>query len=475
VYKLLAPAVFLSVLACARAAAFSDARQLDPEDRSGNWSAGVAYAWQGSIYAGESYRADFMPTFIYTGERFFLDTTNFGWHVIDNDRWQLDAFGSYYIAAYNDHTFFSGTGEVRDEDDPLKGMERKNTFEAALELTRKTDLGRFGVQIRHDVTGTHDGAELRLKWAKVLRKGPWQIEPWADYHSLSSEKADYYFGVRENESTPTRPAYELDSTHAWGAGVAARYTAWQQHHFTANLSYRSYAGEILESPVISDTTVARLDLSYRYELGDLRRPHRDEDFNFFHNNANPTMLRIAYGCVTSTKFNAILRGDLNCDGGGGSRLLSVYGSRQLTETLFTLPIEGWISAGLAFRDENRQQDNFLEGVLAYKALFRNFPWSKRVETRVALGHGLSYAANVPALEERKAIEKERRTSRLLNYLEFSLDVSTGDLLGIDRLRKLFFGFYVHHRSGIFGSADLYDNVFGGSNVNALYLEWEFGR
>ena len=41
--------------------------------------------------------------------------------------------------------------------------------------------------------------------------------------------------------------------------------------------------------------------------------------------------------------------------------------------------------------------------------------------------------------------------------------------------NLFFGFYVHHRSGIFASANLYGNVYGGSNVNALYLEWEFGR
>ncbi|MEE4279294.1 MAG: MipA/OmpV family protein [Halieaceae bacterium] len=464
----------MTTLACAGATAFNDARQLDPEDRSGNWSTGVAYSWQTSIYAGEKDRTDFMPTFVYTGERLFLDTTDFGWHAVDNERWQLDVFGSYFIQGYNDHTFFSATGEVRDEDDPLKGMERKNTFEGAVELTRKTSLGRFGVEFRHDVTGMHDGAELRLNWARVLRSGPWQIEPWAQYRYLSSEKADYYFGVREDEATAVRPVFEVGGSSAWAAGLAARYTAWRQHHFAANLSYQSFSGEILESPVIADTTVARIDLSYRYEFDDLRLPRRGDDFNFFSNNRNATMLRVAYGCTTATKFNAILRGEFNCDGGGGSRLLSVYSSRQLTETLFTLPIEGWLSAGLAYRDENGQQDNFLEGVLAYKALFRRFPWSQRVETRIGLGHGFSYAGSVPALEQQKAEEKNRRKSRLLHYLEFSLDVSTGDLLGVDSLRNLFFGFYVHHRSGIFANADIYDNVYGGTNVNALYFEWEFG-
>jgi outer membrane protein len=52
---------------------------------------------------------------------------------------------------------------------------------------------------------------------------------------------------------------------------------------------------------------------------------------------------------------------------------------------------------------------------------------------------------------------------------------TDDVFGTDHLRNLFAGFYVHHRSGIFASANLYGNVYGGSNVNALYLEWEFER
>ncbi|MEM9760124.1 MAG: MipA/OmpV family protein, partial [Pseudomonadota bacterium] len=108
-------------LVCDAAAGFNETRQLDPQDRNGNWSLGFAYTWQDSIYAGESYRTDFMPSFVYTGETFFLDTTDFGWHAIDNARWQLDIFGSYFIQGYNDHTFFSDTGEVRDEDDPLKG------------------------------------------------------------------------------------------------------------------------------------------------------------------------------------------------------------------------------------------------------------------------------------------------------------------------------------------------------------------
>jgi outer membrane protein len=113
-------------------------RSLDPEDRSGDWSMGFAYFLDVPVYAGEvDLSRDFRPTFVYTGKRIFMDSTEFGWHAIDTDEWQLDISGSYFVEGYNDHTFVGETGGVRPERDPLKGMERKNALEASVELTRK--------------------------------------------------------------------------------------------------------------------------------------------------------------------------------------------------------------------------------------------------------------------------------------------------------------------------------------------------
>jgi outer membrane protein len=463
----------LATIGAGPAQGFNDTRQLDPEDRSGNWSLGFSYSWQDSVYAGEDYRADFMPTFTYTGEKFFLDTTDFGWHAVDTDRWQVDLFGSYFVEGYNDHSFFSDTGEVRPEDDPLKGMERKNAFEGGIEITRKTDFGRFGAQLRHDIDGVHNGSDLRARWARVLRYDQWQLEPWLEYRWWSSEKANYYYGVQESEVTDTRPAYRLGSSSSWALGLAARYSFWQQHHLTLDLAYRNHAEDIQDSPVVTEDAVFSANLSYRYELDRLRIPANGGDFNFFRNNGNPMAVRVGYGCTTQTKFNEILRGNINCDGGEDTTLASLFVSRKLSDDVFTLPLEAWLLGGVARRFESGLQDDFFEGVLAFKAIFRRFPWSDRVETRVGFAEGFSYADKVPWLEKDKAEDKNRRTSHLINYLEFSLDVSVGDVLGHDDLRNLFFGFYVHHRSGIFASANLFGNVYGGSNVNALYLEWEF--
>lgn len=453
--------------------AFGDLRTLDPEDRSGEWSFGFAYILEDVIYAGEEREStDLVPLFTYSGKHLFLDSTDFGWHAVDNSQWQLDVFGSYFTQGYNDHSFYRETGAVRPPDDALKGMERKNTVEAGLELTRKTDFGRFSVQLRQDVHGVHDGGELRARWANVIRGNQWQLEPWVEYNVLSEDKADYYFGVQSDEATATRPAYTVEQGSVWAAGLAGRYSLWRHHQLNLNLAYRAYSDEIASSPIVAEDSGVSVQFGYRYEFGGEKRPKDSGEYNFATNNARPTSLRVAYGCTTETKFVEILQGDINC-ADLDTDLASVFLGRQLSDRMLTLPIEGWLQLGLGRRFENDLQDDFWEGVFAFKAMFRQFPWSDSVETRVGFSNGVSYTGRIPALEQDKAARKNRRESHLLHYLEFSLDVSVGDLFRLDGMRDLFAGFYVHHRSGIFGSSNYYKNVDGGSNANMLYLEWEF--
>jgi outer membrane protein len=51
-----------------------------------------------------------------------------------------------------------------------------------------------------------------------------------------------------------------------------------------------------------------------------------------------------------------------------------------------------------------------------------------------------------------------------------VDVSVGDLIGMRSLRDTYVGLGVSHRSGIFGTSNLFGNVNGGSNYIYAYLE-----
>ena len=62
------------------------------------------------------------------------------------------------------------------------------------------------------------------------------------------------------------------------------------------------------------------------------------------------------------------------------------------------------------------------------------------------------------------------TSKLLNYLDPSIDVSLGDLINSHALKDTFIGVGVSHRSGIFGASRILGGVNGGSNYMYTYLE-----
>ena len=105
-----------------------------------------------------------------------------------------------------------------------------------------------------------------------------------------------------------------------------------------------------------------------------------------------------------------------------------------------------------------------------KAFYSGFPWSDRVKTRLGLGAGVSAAQRAPYIEVSSQAANGKPTSRLLQYLDPTLDVSLGDLIGSSALKDTYIGFGVSHRSGIFGASRLLGNVSGGSNYIYTYVE-----
>jgi len=82
-----------------------------------------------------------------------------------------------------------------------------------------------------------------------------------------------------------------------------------------------------------------------------------------------------------------------------------------------------------------------------------------LQTRI--GFGLSYASRVPYVEQRDQDAKGQNTSKLLSYLDPSIEINMGDLFRSKKLEKTWLDVGVSHRSGAFGSSELFGNVDGG--------------
>ena len=132
-----------------------------------------------------------------------------------------------------------------------------------------------------------------------------------------------------------------------------------------------------------------------------------------------------------------------------------------------------VLVGASREAERGAQPDFFGHTLYLKAYWTGFPWSGWLRTRAGFGEGMSYAWHVPSEERDEARRHDRNTSRLLNYLDVSLEVNAGDFLQDERLKGCWLGWVISHRSGAFGLIDVFGSVNGGSNYNTASIECDF--
>ena len=131
---------------------------------------------------------------------------------------------------------------------------------------------------------------------------------------------------------------------------------------------------------------------------------------------------------------------------------------------------GSIGANLAegySRGSNKDRARFYEYALGIKADY-TITWP--VRWRIGVAEGLSYSSQISYVERTELEAKGYRPSKLLNYLDFTVDINVGDIFSAKSLRNTYFGYSIHHRSGIFETGSQFGRIKGGSNYTTLYLQ-----
>jgi len=177
-------------------------------------------------------------------------------------------------------------------------------------------------------------------------------------------------------------------------------------------------------------------------------------------------LRVGYGLASENDLGEILLFNY----GSHPRDLSVYtldGGYLLKKSAFDWPLDIYVKGGLSYYDED-QFSNTMEAEIYVKAYWNFDFWKNRV--RLGIAEGLSYTSDILESEAYEAAIDNDETSKLLNYMEFSVDFDFGKLIRYKPLENAYLGYALKHRSGVFG---LFSGVHGGSNYNLIYLEKNF--
>ena len=416
---------------------------------------GAALRLERSPYAGGGTRSDLVPLYLYEGKRLYLHADRIGLHLDSSPKHRFDVFLAHRYERFP-HDRMPAS---------LAGMaERQPGLDVGASYEFRGDWGAAYAEILRDATDASRGSELRLGYRNEWRSGRLSLQPHAILGMRNSKLNNYYYGVRAAEATATRAAYEPGAGVNLQLGLYGAYELSERWRLLAGVSMTRWPQGVGASPIVANRTQSALMLGLMYDFSPEHKPWPE---------AKPLLVRLAAGKASDCDVAKVVR--LACtstETRDRTRIGSVELGRPFIERLNGWPLDIVGYVGLLRHDQRNVQPDFWQLNAYMKGLWYGLPWSERVMTRIGLGVGVSYAHGTSMLELRDQQRNGRTTSRLLNYLDPTIDVSVGDLLGIPEMKRVFGGVGVSHRSGAFGKSQLLGNVSGGSNYIYSYLEWE---
>ena len=409
-----------------------------------------------SPYRGAGVRHDFIPVYLYEGERVYLHSISVGLKLGESEARRFDLFLRHRFEGHPS------------DDIPalLSGMaQREPGIDAGIGAQIGGSWGIAFAEVLADASTASGGSELRLGYKYPLRRGRLWLRPHATVSLRSANLNDYYYGVRPEEARADRPAYQADAGAMPEIGLFGAYRLAYGWRLFGGATLAQLPQTVRRSPIVGERTLRTLHFGLFY------------DFSPDHEAwpaSRPIIARIFYGA--STDCDVLPIATLRCSSTHTQDRTDIAGfevGRPFIDRLNGWPLDLAGFVGVVRHKEKGFQPDFPELKAYIKAYFYGFPWDARLRTRLGLGVGLSYAKEVPFTEQRDQAERGRSTSRLLNTFDPTADFSLGDLLGAKKLRETYVGAGVAHRSGIFGTSQLLRNVNGGSNYIYGYVETSF--
>jgi len=422
----------------------------------GSAGLGVLTHFERSPYRDAGNRYDVLPLYLYEGERFFLHANRGGVTLAQDDVQRVDLFVEQRLEGFPADRLPAS----------LNGMATRDSgIDLGLSWRLRQPWGTVQAELLHDVGGFSKGSEFRLGYTYDWRSGPLSLRPSLSLALRDAQLNNYYYGVRPGEAAPGRTAYAPGTGLNTTLGLFGSYEVSQRWRLLAGVSATVLDRRIKDSPIVQKRVLPGVYVGAAYDFGGHQREWAQDN--------SPTWFKLLYGkatddgchllkivtaqCLSTAKVNA-------------TSISAIQVGKPFLQNVNGWPLDFVGYAGLTHHNDRGLQANGVQLDLFMKAFYTGFPWSHRVKTRLGMGVGVALAQRAPYIEASSQALDGKPSSRLLNYLDPTLDVSLGDLVGSRALKNTFIGFGVSHRSGIFGASRLLGNVNGGSNYLYTYVE-----
>lgn len=379
----------------------------------------------------------FIPMMFFENEYVFIDGMEGGLYLYQESDWQLSALMRlrYFDLPKEDQN--KAGGDVVDT-----GFRARYNFDREWFIDSE-------LMVDPDFR-----AYMNFKLGAEIESGDWWFNPSIESRWKGSEFNSYYY------------SRNLDSGEELGAGVDVKAGIMSRYHVTSNLYLLggSYLSRLDDNAYSSQYIDSRWQFEYFLGVGFFT----DSSTSTRKDISNKPYLRIAHGWATPSNIGDIINLDSEKDP-YNNQMTSVFYGLPLTNELFSLPVDLYLTPGYIQHWKSDVQSLSSEFVVAIKA-YVTIPWPTK--WRFGVAEGLSYINNVAYIEQSEMDRKGYRESKLLNYLDFSFDVNLGDLFNHRELDGVWLGYSIHHRSAIFENSSQYGRIKGGSNYNSIYVQFD---
>jgi outer membrane protein len=380
----------------------------------------------------------FVPMMFYQGDTFFIRGLEGGAHLYQSDDWQFNAMARM--------RFFDIPTEYQNA---VQGDTIDLGFQARKSFNEKSFLD---IELFSDLEG-NPYANLSHSW--YFQHNSWEFMPKVTARYKSASFNSHYYALSDLTEQSIGAGLELN------AGVETRYHVAKNFYLLAAVNGTLLDKNAYQSDAVNQRWQTEAYLGFAF-FNDISKPKKSEL-------SNHGYLRLAHGWATPSNIGDILAGDTVKDE-YNNQLSSVFYGLPLTDELFSLPLDIYITPGFVWHWNSEVQSSEQEYVLAIKAYYTiNWP----VRWRLGLAEGLSYASEVSYIEASEMERKGYRPSELMNYIDFTLDINLGDIFNVNALNETWLGYSIHHRSAIFESASQFGRIKGGSNYNTVYIQFDF--
>lgn len=437
----------------------SEKEQKEKAQKEKDWGVGFVQRISSIPYAGTSgFVYDVVPELYYEGEYLFLRGTYGGLRFVNYEAISLSLMGAfrYFDIPQADQNAFQGS-------DVDAGLQFEYVFadNAQYQLEWMSDSKKnyyINNHLRHQYAGEYfyldSRASLRFKSAGFNDR----------YYGL-----DWLVDPDTQESIGEAIGSDFDLSF----GSKLRYHLWSNLYFLGEANLRFFGPDTVQSEVVGNYAQGEVF----FGLALFNEEKKPSKFRF----PEDHYLRLAYGWATPSNIGEIIFFEIE-DEPQNNRLASLFYGMPLSKRLFNSDIHSYLTAGFVhhfasseyvdpvYSEVLKAQEESSEYVIAVK-FYYTLPWP--VKWRLGFAEGLSYVSSITNVEQVELDEKEYETSKLMNYLDLSLDINLGELLNYTPLDGLWLGYSMHHRSAIFEANSSFGRIKGGSNYNTLYLQWHW--